>query len=404
MTLNVLHISESDAAGGAARAAYKLHNDLRARQHHSRMLVARKLTGDDDVRRLKRNLAWRALDRAAGEVLDRLGFQYAFYPSSFAVADDPWFHDAQVVQLHNTHGNYFSLTALPYLSRRRPIVWLLHDMWAFTGHVAYAYDCERWRHGCGACPYLGEYPALPRDTTSLLWRMKRAVYARSRLTLVTPSLWLAELARSSPLLGQFPIHHVPYGVDTEVYSPGPQDEARRRLGLPADRQIVLFVATDLAEQRKGFQFLDRALAGLDDPLLLAVAVSGEAESAAEMRILRTQDEWLLVDAYRAADVVLLPTLADNFPNVVIESMACSTPCVAFATGGVPDAVRHLETGYLVRPGDTAGLAKGLRTLLGDRRLLERLGAASREVAAAEYSLARQSERYVDVYESMLEAA
>jgi glycosyltransferase involved in cell wall biosynthesis len=368
------------------------------------MLVARKLTGDDDVRRLKRNLAWRALDRAAGEVLDRLGLQYAFYPSSFAVADDPWFQDADVVQIHNTHGNYFSLTALPYLSRRRPIVWLLHDMWAFTGHVAYAYDCERWRHGCGACPYLGEYPALPRDTTSLLWKMKRAVYARSRLTLVTPSSWLAELVRSSPLLGQFPIHHVPYGVDTEVYSPGPRAEARRRLGLPADRQIVLFVATDLAEQRKGFQFVDRALAGLENPLLLAVAGSGEAESAAEMRILRTQDEWLLVDAYRAADVVLLPTLADNLPNVVIESMACAIPCVAFATGGVPDAVRHLETGYLVRPGDAFGLARGLRTLLRDSGLRVRLGAAAREAAAAEYSLARQSERYLSVYESLLDAA
>ena len=404
MALNVLHISESDAAGGAARAAYKLHNDLRARQHRSRMLVARKLTGDDDVRRLKRNLAWRALDRASGEVLDRLGLQYAFYPSSFAVADDPWFQDADVVQLHNTHGNYFSLTALPYLSRRRPIVWLLHDMWPFTGHVAYAYDCERWRTGCGSCPYLGEYPALPLDTTSLLWRFKRAVYARSRLTLVTPSRWLAELVGSSPLLGQFPIHHVPYGVDTEVYSPGPRDEARRRLDLPLDRKVVLFVATDLAEQRKGFQFVDEALSGLDGALLLAVAVSGEAECATEMRILRTQDEWLLVDAYRAADLVLLPTLADNLPNVVIESMACAVPCVAFATGGVPDAVRHLETGYLVRSGDAGGLAAGVRALFDDETLRARLGQAARAAAVADYSLARQSERYLDVYASAREAA
>lgn len=398
--MNVLHISESDAAGGAARAAYKLHDDLRKRDHLSRMLVARKLTSDNDVRRLKRHLAWRGLDRASGEVLDRLGLQYAFYPSSFAVAGDPWFRDADVIQLHNTHGSYFSHSALPFLSRRQPVVWLLHDMWAFTGHVAYSYDCERWRHGCGSCPYLGEYPALPRDSTATLWRLKRSLYRRSRLQLVTPSRWLAGLVRSSPLLGRFPVHHIPYGVDTAMFSPGPREEARRRLDLPPDRAIVLFVATDLTEHRKGFQFLDEALEPLDDPLLLAVAASGSTEFAVDTRLLTVDDDWLLVDAYRAADVVVLPTLADNLPNVVIESMACGTPCVAFATGGVPDAVRHLETGYLVRPGDVGALTEGLRTLLADEPLRARLGAASRRAAVEEYSLERQSQRYLDLYAAL----
>src|SRR5918997_2173923 len=178
--LKVLHISESDAAGGAARAAYKLHRGLNEQGHRSRMLVGRKVTPDGDIRRLKRSLAWRAADRAAGEVLDRLSLQYLFYPSSFGVARDDWFRDSQIVQLHNLHGSYFSFTALPVLSRRRPTVWLLHDQWALTGHVAYSLDCERWRSGCGSCPYLAEDPRLRRDTTAALWRLKRAVYAPSR--------------------------------------------------------------------------------------------------------------------------------------------------------------------------------------------------------------------------------
>ena len=136
------------------------------------MLVGRKLGSSPDVRSIKRNAAWRVADRACAEVFDRLGLQYVLYPSSFAVAGDPWFRGADVVQLHNLHGSYFSYTALPLLSRRRPVVWLLHDQWAFTGHVAYSYDCERWRHGCGSCPYLHEYPGLPRDTTALLWRLQ----------------------------------------------------------------------------------------------------------------------------------------------------------------------------------------------------------------------------------------
>src|SRR5919198_784593 len=228
VSLDVLHISESDAAGGAARTAYKVHRGLNASGHRSRMLVGRKVTGDDDIRRIKRSDLWRAADRACGEVLDRLDLQYVFYPSSFGVARDPWFRSADVVQLHNLHGSYFSFTALPTLTRRRPTVWLLQDQWAFTGHVAYSLDCERWR----------------RDTTALLWRLKRFVYERSRLTLIVPSRWMLDLVHTSPLLSRFPVHRIPHGVDTTVFRPMPKVEARRRLGLEADRPLVLFSASD----------------------------------------------------------------------------------------------------------------------------------------------------------------
>ena len=146
-SLNVLHISESDAAGGAGRAAYKLHRGLNGLGHVSRMLVGRKVTPDTDIRPLKRNLLWRALDRASGELFDLLSLQYVFYPSSFGVLADAWFRSASVVQLHNLHGSYFGFTALTAISRLRPVVWQLHDQWGLTGHVEYSLDCERWRHG-----------------------------------------------------------------------------------------------------------------------------------------------------------------------------------------------------------------------------------------------------------------
>ena len=213
----VLHISQSDALGGSGRSAYRLHSTLRKHGTTSRMLVGQRRTTDPDVRPLKRNIAWRAGDRIAGTIADSFDLQYVFYPSSFGVASDPWFRDADVVQLYNTHGSYFSHTALPFLSRLRPVVWRLSDMWAFTGHVAYSYDCERWRHGCGSCPYLGEYPALSRDTTAALWRWKNAVYKRSKLTIVAPSRWIERLASESPLLSRFPIVRIPNGIDLERF-------------------------------------------------------------------------------------------------------------------------------------------------------------------------------------------
>ena len=400
MALNVLHISESDAAGGAARTAYKVHKGLNGSGHVSRMLVGRKVTGDGDIRRIKRSDGWRAADRAFGELSDRLDLQYLFYPSSFAVARDPWFREADVVQLHNLHGSYFSFTALPTLTRRRPTVWLLQDQWAFTGHVAYSLDCERWRHGCGSCPYLAEYPRLRRDTTALLWRLKRRVYERSLLTLIVPSRWMLELVRASPLLSRFPVERIPHGVDTAVFRPMPKDEARRRLGLPEDRPLVLFSASDLNEPRKGLHLLEKALARMDEPPLLALAGAGEVPRHVETRWLGSiSDDALLAQAYAAADVLAVPTVADALTQTAIESIACGTPCVAFDRGGVTDVVAHLDTGYQARFVDVDDLARGLETVLADA---ERYAQRCREVAEREFSVDVQVRRYVALYEHVLD--
>jgi len=402
MALNLLHISDSDLGGGAARAAFAIHGRLRSLGHDSRMLVGRRVSDDRDVRTLKRSVAWRAADRAAGLLFDRLALQYVFYPSSFGVRLDPWFRSADVVQLYNLHGSYFSFSALPLLTRARPVVWLLQDQWALTGHVAYSLECERWRDGCGSCPHLDGYPPLRRDTSAALWRLKRLVYSQSRLTLVVPSRWLEQMTRASPLLRRFPVHRIPRGVDTATFSPGPQADARRRLDLPGDAPIVLFAAWDLNEQRKGLELLLQAWRTLEPRPLLLLAGGGEPPRDAGIRSLgRVQDDALLADAYRAADVFAVPTLADAQTKTAPEALACATPVVSFDRGGIVDVVRHLETGYQARFGDPGELARGLSLLLADRELRSRLGRAGRELVEREFSLAGEVDRYVGLYERLL---
>jgi glycosyltransferase involved in cell wall biosynthesis len=370
------------------------------------MLVGQRLTDDPDVRPLKRSLAWRAADRVFAETLDRASLQYVFYPSSLGVAADPWFRAADVVQLYNTHGSYFSHTALPLLSRRRPVVWRLSDMWAFTGHVTYSYDCERWRHGCGACPYLDLYPRLTRDTTALLWRVKRAAYARSRLTLVAPSRWLARLVGESPLLGRFDVRLIPNGIDLDRFRPDRKAEARARLGLEGDAPVVLFSAPSLADPRKGGRVLAEALGRLDD-VDLQLVVAGPGEPPPFPRPVRAlgalHDEGAIAASYAAADLLVLPTLAENLPNAVLESLACATPVVSFEVGGVPDAVRHLETGWLAPAGDPAGLAEGIRAVVTDRELRERLGRSGRELVEREFGGELEARRFTELYEEVLAA-
>jgi glycosyltransferase involved in cell wall biosynthesis len=402
--LNVLHISESDGIGGSGRSAFRLHSTLRSLGLGSRMLVGRRRTEDRDVRLLKRSIAWRALDRASGELLDFLNLQYVFYPSSFGVAMDPWFRDADVVQLYNTHGSYFSHSALPVLSRRRPVVWRLSDMWAFTGHVAYSYDCDRWKHGCGSCPYLGEYPALSRDTTAALWRWKDEVYRRSRLTIVAPSRWIERLARESPLLSRFPVRRIPNGIDLERFRPVGRDEARDRLGLPSNGPVVLFSAPDVSDRRKGGAVLNEALEHLHGEHF-QLLVAGANETPAFPRSFRSLthlvDEEEIALSYAAADLFVLPTLAENLPNAALESVASGTPCVSFDVGGVPDVVRHLETGYLAPLGDAEGLAQGVRTLLHHDELRDRLSSRCRELAEQEFGSELEASRFAELYSELV---
>jgi glycosyltransferase involved in cell wall biosynthesis len=392
---NVLHISAADAGGGAARSAYRVHEGLSALGWGSRMLVGEKRTDDPNVRSIKRSLAWRAADRAAAAVTDPLDLQYVFYPSSFGVARDSWFREADVVQLYNTHGSYFSHSALPLLTRRKPVVWRLSDMWALTGHVTYAYECERWRHGCGACPHLDVYPRLGRDTSALLFRWKDAVYRHSRLTVVAPSRWLERIARESPLLGRYTVRRIPNGIDLETFRPHPRDEARAALGLDTDRPTVLWSAIDLTDRRKGGREAAAALERLHrDEVQLVVAGGGEAPAGA--RSLGVLDDERLALAYSAADVFLLPALAENLPNAALESLACGTPVACFDVGGMSDAIRDGETGRLVPAGEVDALSAAVSSLL-ESKLRERC----RAVAEAEFGAEREARAFTALYEELL---
>ena len=373
------------------------------------MLVHRKSTSDDDVREISSGNI-RFLDLASYHTFERLSFQYLFYPSSFLLVNHEWFREADVIQLFNTHENYFAHTALPLISRRRPVVWRLSDMWSLTGHCTHSLDCERWMTGCGSCPLLSDYPALRWDTTAMLWKIKRWVYARSLVNIVAPSKWIEALAKRSPLLGNFPVHHIPNGVDTTVFAPQDQLEARRTLGIDETKKVVLFSSHKILDSKKGGALMIEALERLaltmnPDKVLLLVVGRGAEEWNVEVpfaikRMGHIFDDNTMAAVYSAADIFVLPTLADTFPNAVLESMSCGTAPITFDVGGCPELVRHMETGYLARYKDAQDLAKGMSTLLEDDALRTRLRQRSLEVVAQEYPRELEAKRFKTLYENI----
>lgn len=392
----VLHVSHFDEYGGAARSAYRLHEGLRRMGVCSRMVVGRKSGNDPDVAEIAMTTSDRVINRIGYE----LGVQYPYVPSTRVLKRSSWFREADVIQLANIHGGFFGYTALPRLVRRKRLVWCLHDMWSFTGHCGYSHGCERWLTGCGSCPDLAAYPPIRRDGTRVNWTLKKHVYSRLEVTVVAPSRWLGSLASRSPLLSRFPVHVIPYGVDTALFAPTSRDAARSRLGLSLDEPVVLVAGL---EPRKGAGLVGAAMAAASATLgkpvrLLVVGGTANAHPPPDVptHVLGSVDEVTMRDAYAAADVYLLPTRFDNLPNTVLEAMACGSAVVATAVGGIPDVIEDGVNG-LLRPPDGEQLGRAVGMALAAPDLRARLGVSARECILSSLTLEHQARSYLDLY-------
>ncbi|OUL29874.1 glycosyl transferase [Nostoc sp. T09] len=404
--MKVLHLNSSDSLGGAAIAGYRLHQGLLAKGLDSRLLVGVSQLGDDDTAVIPRH-KW--LEMLIAKLTWRFGFNDFHCTSSFAIPDHYFYKEADILNFHNLHGSYLNYLAIPRLTENKPAVYTLHDMWSFTGHCIYSYDCDRWQTGCGKCPYPDTYPGIKTDNTNWEWKLKHKVYSRSKLVIVTLSRWLTEQAQKS-MLNCFPIHHIPNGIDTQIYQPLDPDLCKFVLGIPTGKKVLMFGAQSLADHRKGGDLLLQALQQLPDSLkaeTVLLTVGGDNIKSSEvfgMDILNLgylSSDRLKVIAYSAADLFVFPTRADNLPLVLQESMACGTPMVSFDIGGVPDLVRPKITGYLAKPEDAKDLADGIVQILDDQNLQEFMSQQCRAIALKEYSLELQAQQYVDLYRQTL---
>ena len=403
--LSILHFSTADIIGGSARSAYRIHTGLRAAGHKSRMLVGIKAGDDPDVDTVQSGPVSRFVDRLANKANDMLGLQYQFIPSNLAIPNHPWVRDADIVQLYNTHGGYFSTPLIVRLAERKPVVWRLSDLWPMTGHCAYPGSCERWRTGCGECPDLKSYPAITKDRTAYLFKKKDEVYRRSDLNIVAPSSWTERCAKESPLIGRFPITRIPNGLETEDLRPSDRAEARCKFGLDLSKKIILFAAHILDNNpRKGADILLEAINKLGNParyLLMLVGKGGDIwaeKTSVEIKLMGfVRDPQELADIYSAADVVVIPSAVENLPNVLIEALAYGRAVIASDAGGMRDGIRHMETGYLSKLGDAEDLANGLEQVLNDEIVQQKMEVASRKLFEKQFTSEQEISRIVNLY-------
>lgn len=405
--MKILRINQSDISGGAAIAVYRLHQGLLAQGIDSRFLVNQVSSNSqfaDTIPPIK------SIDYQILRFTRILGFNDIHRTSTFDILKHPFYQEADLLHFHNLHGGYFNYLALPSLTKTKPAILTLHDMWAITGHCAYSFDCSRWKSGCGKCPYPNTYPAIQRDSTHWEWRLKKWIYSKSNLVgVVTTSRWHAEQAKQS-ILKHIPIHRIPPGLDTEAYQPLDSKQCRTILGIPAGKNVLMFAAVNLKDSRKGGDLLLQALQLLPESLkaetvLLILGNGGEGISETvgipTLNLGFVGSDRLKSIAYSAADLFLFPTRAENFGLVVQEAMACGTPTVSFKVGGVPDLVRPGLTGYLAEQENVTNFCQGIVELLEDSTLRNYLGQKCRAIALEEYSLKLYTQRYMELYRQAL---
>jgi glycosyltransferase involved in cell wall biosynthesis len=289
---------------------------------------------------------------------------------------------------------------------KKPIVWTLHDMWPFTGGCHYDEGCGRFQQSCGNCPILssGREHDLSRD----IWGRKKKFWSDVPFVAVTPSRWLADMARSSSLFKDKRIEVIPNGIDTDKYQPLDKRVAREAYGLPQDKHLVLFSAfSGTTDKRKGNQFLVPALrkmasTGWAEKTELVVigehAPLNPPELGMKVHYLGyLRDEVSKVLLNSAVDVTVAPSVQENLSNSVMESLACGTPVVAFKIGGMPDMIDHQRSGYLARPFEFDDLAVGITWVLENAERHRMLSQHARKTAVERYALKAVANLYLALY-------
>jgi len=442
--LKVVTVSTWDSGGGAERVARELHQSYLAAGEDAWLAVGTARGADARTVPLpnrERRAAWTRAWMAVADALPRRGAGFHVARTLRDVVADPirWAMrrsgredfdfpgtaalldiggEPDLLHLHNLHGGYFDLRELPRLSALVPTIVSLHDAWMLSGHCSHSLGCERWVTGCGECPALWIYPAIPRDATAFNWERKREIYARSRLHLAVPCEWLADKVRRSMLMpGVRELRVIPFGVDLDVFRPADREAVRAALGLDPSRAVMLVAANALHERtwKDSGAFLgalERVGGAAAGAQWIAIGEQGPDVGVGGVRLRRVDtvhDDRQLARWFQAADAYVHPARADTYPLMVLEALACGTPVIGTDVGGIPEqissasfiggarAIAGLDgaTGAVVPAGDPHALALAIDSIAElDRGTHAALSANAARAAQRSFDRRRHAREYL----------
>ena len=417
--MRVLIVNTSEMTGGAAVAANRLMDALNNSGVKAKMLVRDKTSDSITVVGLGGRMRQRL--RFLWErwcIFCHLYFTrtHLFDIDIANVGNDitqlPEFKEADVIHLSWINQGMLSLSSIrKIIKSKKAIVWTLHDAWPVTGICHYTRSCQAFKRRCHNCPLLPDKGG-ENDLSSQVFARKKKLYQNSGIHFIACSRWLAGQAKKSALLTGLYIDSIPNPIDTHVFCPQDKREARLHSMLPEDKRVILFVSQRVTQERKGMKYFIEAIEKMvadhpevKDDTVIAI-LGGKAEEVASQLPLPCyplgyiSDERRIVSVYNSADVFVLPSLEDNLPNTIMESMACGVPCVGFQVGGIPEMIDHHRNGYVAALGNSADLATGIHWVLRETDYALLSQHAVQKVLST-YSQRAVAMAYIEVYNQAL---
>jgi len=313
-----------------------------------------------------------------------------------------------LIHLHNIHGYYVNLNFTKFLMRVGiPVVWTLHDGWPITGRCAYWFDCEKWKTGCGKCLNLNRYPKTFNDSSAFMWKKKKEYFnSEWNPVIICPSQWLANRIKES-YLKKYQVKIIPNAVDIEIFKPKNKNILRKKYNIPIGKKVILCLAADLDDERKGVKYFFKSLKyiKLNNWLVVTAGKVIEHDKIKDVDIEIKQigyikDKNNISDIYNISDIFCISSLDDNFPTTVLEALACGIPVVGFEVGGIPEQVTE-DCGIMVKPKDTEALGRALEKLLNDDELRRKFSENCRKRVLQNYIIEKFTNSYIKVYNNAL---
>lgn len=402
--MNILHLNTYDTFGGAARASYRLHQGLLKSGVNSQQFVLSKSSHDPTVYVYSEPRLMKRLRTIADQ------WPLNSYPNHSRAFSVHWVPNSVPKKIKNFNFDILHIhwinrllvpEALPQITQK-PVVWTLQDMWAITGGCHYTQGCDLFTKQCGQCPQLNS--SKTHDLSHWVWQRKKRAWQNFYPVIITPSSWLANAVKSSPLLGHCEIRIIPNGLDTDRYRMIPKRIAREVLQLPQDKKIVLTGGVSLLkEPHKGWDLLCETAQILKSHNEILWLIFGQ-QTAPGLEGLPVHclgsltDDIALALAYSAADVMVVPSRQESFGQVATEAMACGTPVVAFSCTGVQDIVDHQVNGYLAQPFNPHSLVQGIEWVLTQGT---NIGELARQKVERAFSLPVVVQKHLELYESLI---
>ncbi len=403
--MNILHINTTDS-GGAAKAMIRLHEGLLQRGVSSKVLTLYHQPSSYPKKVFPFHNGHHSLiDKARYSLLYRIdhykkkqalknkltNYEMFSFPSSiYDLHKHPLVKEADLIHLHWV-GGFLDYDTF-FRQMDKPIVWTLHDLNPFSGGFHYAND---------SLNHQDEFAEIEREHLKI---KKNALLSCQNLNIICLSRWIKQVSEKTEIFKDFTHHLIANGLDVDVFHPRPKALLRKKLGLPPDKKILLFVADNIHNERKGFQYLQKALTQLHRNDFVCLLVGNDEQPLEEDYFLPLHfisEESELAEVYAAADVCIVPSLEDNLPNTVLEAMASALPVIGFEVGGIPDMVLHNQNGFLVPLRDSQMLAQRIEEMLCNDAMRERFGDKARKIAEEYYSIKRQSSQCLALYEDIL---